>query len=216
MPIPLLPIIAGGAALAGVIGGALTPSGAFSAQSVTPDTSAIEAQLAQLRDPNFGLQQFLRTAQQGVPTQQQFFERLTGLGGSLLDAEAQFKQARSEANERALSAQGQFSLGAQQSALQGGLGLADIQQRGQLAAAQSRQQGAQAQGAAFDQLLGGGLGILGNLAANPRVSSVQEQLGGTFGGVQSLGIFNQQAPVLGPQLIPGLSPTPFGPGQLRQ
>ena len=204
MPIPLLPIIAGASALTGLIGGLTSPSGAFGAEDVTPDTSAIEAQLAQLRDPNFGLQQFLRTAQQGVPTQQQFFERLTGLGGSLLDAEAQFKQARSEANERALGAQGQFALGAQQTALQGGLGLADIQQRGQLAAAQSRQQGAQAQGAAFDQLLGGGLGILGNIGANPlgRASSPQEQLGGSFGGIQSLGFLNPNPQARNTSILP--------------
>lgn len=185
MPIPLLPLIAGGSAVAGLLGGLLSPSGRFRSRDVTPDLRALQAQIANLQDPNFGLQQLMRLAQASVPGQDDFFQRLHALGGSALEANVQFEQARASANEQALMQQGSNFLGAQQQALGGLSNIAQLQQQGMLAAAQSRQRAAENQGAFFNQLLGGGLGILAGGSQTGFGVSPREQAGGIFGGMQT-------------------------------
>ncbi len=199
MPLPLAPLlIGGGLSLAGSLASFLSPSGEFSAESVTPDLSGLQGQADQLRDPNFGLQQFLRLAQQSVPGQDDFFSILNTLGGSTLDAEAQFEQARAGANEQALGAQGQFSLNAQGQAGNILQFIASLQQQAQIASAQSRQSGAQNKIDIFNQLASAGSSLAGFGLGGGNTNT-----GGQFGGQQNPGLqqrINDFNPLAGPNI----------------
>lgn len=191
--------LAGGSIGAGLLGGLTSPSGAFDAASVTPDTTRIEELTELLSNPQFGLDELLRIATQAAGNPADYLQRVNALGGSALQANVQATQARREATQGAFDAQRQLRLGAIQTALQGNLGLAGIQQQGQMAAAQSGQQAANQQGQFFGQLLGGGLGfagygfgndLFGRTTSQPTTfqpTTPAEITGGIHGGSQTLG-----------------------------
>jgi len=191
--------------------------GAPGSEELTPDLEELKALLAQMRDSGFIRDQVAKMFGQIPDNTSDFLARVQARGGSSIQGREQFESARTQRNQSAIDLSDRLIQSGRQNAAQGLFGIAGLEQQGLIGAAGFEQSRIDAIQSFINSILSGGSEVAGSAVGggisgrtqgggvsgfnqnfqrsffpeqqfgNNRFATPNEQLGGSFGGSQSIG-----------------------------
>ncbi len=185
MPVPAFAIAGGLLSTGGIAGSLLSRPNSTNPNDFTPDLSQLQAYADQLNDPNFGLRELVLGAIDTVGPESDFLQVTQALGGSRLQANQRFEQARSGGVESAVRTQGLQQGNNRDRAAQILAIIAQLEANGLIASNVANQRRSEATSGIFGQLAGAGAGILGFGLGGGFSNRTND--GGGFGGQQNVG-----------------------------